>query len=260
MTSNVQPTAGVPRAVTAALVLAVLTVSVGYGVVLPLLPDLVERLLGTGTSPQLVSRHTGLLTAIYALALFLAAPAWGRLSDAHGRRNALLAGLPGFSGATAVFSLVESVAAIYVQRFLSGMFAAAAMPVAWATIGDLAPPDERRGRRLAFISMASVAGFLIGPTLGIVVTGAGAELFAVGSPTGSITIPLASMAILAALVGIVVAFAVPGWQRPDLSERASVTPAVKARPLIMRLLGLTFICRPGSASPRSASPGAAHRS
>lgn len=108
----------------------------------------VERLLGTGTSP-LVSRHMGLLTAIYALALFLAAPAWGRLSDAHGRRNALLSGLLGFSGATAVFSLVESVAAIYVQRFPSGMFAAAAMPVAWATIGDLAPPDERRGRHVA---------------------------------------------------------------------------------------------------------------
>jgi MFS family permease len=234
-----------PRATTAALVLAVFTVSVGYGVVLPLLPDLVERMLGPGTSTAPVSRHTGLLTATYALALFLAAPAWGWLSDAHGRRNALLAGLIGFSVATAVFSLVESITAIYVQRFLSGLFAAAAMPVAWAGVSDVTAPDEARGRRLAFISMASVAGFLIGPTLGVFVTRMGTDLLTFGSQVGSITIPLASTAMLAALVSIVVAAAVPNGQRSDLSEKAPGIPAEKDRPVIMRLLVLTFIVSAG---------------
>ena len=40
--------AGLPASTMIALMLAVFTVSVGYGVVLPLLPDLIERLLGTG--------------------------------------------------------------------------------------------------------------------------------------------------------------------------------------------------------------------
>jgi len=45
----------------ATLVLAVFTVSVGFGVVLPLLPYLIARLLGEGVADAQVSRHTGLL-------------------------------------------------------------------------------------------------------------------------------------------------------------------------------------------------------
>src|ERR1700674_2789058 len=81
----------------AALMLAVFTVSVGFGVVLPLLPYLIERLLGTGFEAAQVSRHTGLLTAVYTLSLFLFAPMWGRLSDRRGTRRVLLVGLLGFS-------------------------------------------------------------------------------------------------------------------------------------------------------------------
>lgn len=240
MTLNVQR--AVPRTTTVALVLAVFTVSVGYGVVLPLLPALVGRLLESPSSPGLVSRHTGLLTAAYALALFLAAPAWGRISDLHGRRKALVAGLLGFSVATAVFSVVDSLLGIYVQRFLSGAFAAAATPVAAATIGDLVPPGEQRGRRLAFLSMAGIAGFLIGPTLGVFVTRLAADILAPGSQAGTITIPLASMAVLGAFVSLVLAFAVPerrdatGADGARLAARASTGASV-----ITRLLTLTFI-------------------
>ena len=44
MTVTTQRSVGMPRATMAALMLAVFTVSVGYGVVLPLLPYLIERL------------------------------------------------------------------------------------------------------------------------------------------------------------------------------------------------------------------------
>lgn len=54
-----------------ALMLAVFTVSVGLGIVLPLLPYLIERLLKGGVEATQVSRHTGLLTAVYTLLLFL---------------------------------------------------------------------------------------------------------------------------------------------------------------------------------------------
>ena len=48
MRVNTERTAGVSAATMAALMLAVFTVSVGFGVVLPLLPYLIERLLGAG--------------------------------------------------------------------------------------------------------------------------------------------------------------------------------------------------------------------
>lgn len=72
---------GVPTSTMAVLMLSVFTVSMGYGVVLPLLPYLIERLLDAGGGAAQVSRATGLLTGLYTLSLFLFAPAWGRMSD-----------------------------------------------------------------------------------------------------------------------------------------------------------------------------------
>ena len=68
---------GVPPSTMAVLMLSVFTVSMGYGVVLPLLPYLIERLLGTGGDAAQVSRSTGLLTGLYTLSLFLFAPRRG---------------------------------------------------------------------------------------------------------------------------------------------------------------------------------------
>ncbi len=68
----------------AGLMFAVFTVSVGYGVLLPRLPYLMERLLGPGGGTAGVSRSTGLLTRIYTLAMFVFAAAWGRLPDRRG--------------------------------------------------------------------------------------------------------------------------------------------------------------------------------
>lgn len=95
------------------LMLAVFTVSVGFGVVLPLLPYLIERLLGPGGRAAEVSRSTGLLTALYMFALFLFAPVWGRLSDRCGRRPIPLIGLAGFGTITLTFSFTESLTGSY---------------------------------------------------------------------------------------------------------------------------------------------------
>jgi MFS family permease len=63
-----------------ALLLAMFAISVGYGIVLPILPFLVGRLAGTN-DPVIQSWHTGLVTGTYILAIFLFAPVWGKLSD-----------------------------------------------------------------------------------------------------------------------------------------------------------------------------------
>jgi MFS family permease len=241
---NTARTAGVPASTMAALMLAVFTVSVGFGVVLPLLPYLIERLLGAGVEAARVSRHTGLLSAVYTLSLFLFAPIWGRLSDRRGARGVLLVGLLGFGVTMLVSSFVESLAAVYAERFLTGMFAAAVTPVAAAVIGNFTTTEQGRARRLAFVSMAGVAGFLLGPMLGVFVTRFAADVFTLAMPAGSIAIPLAATALFAFLVVPAVAFAVPGGEGHDRSQKSG-TSVDKTAGLVPKLLILTFIVSVG---------------
>lgn len=242
---NTGRTAGVSASTMVALMLAVFTVSVGFGVVLPLLPYLIERLLGAGVEAAQVSRHTGLLTAVYTLSLFLFAPMWGRLSDRRGPRGVLLVGLLGFGASMLVFSLIESLTAVYAERFLSGMFAAAVTPVAAAVIGNFITTEQGRARRLAFVSMAGIAGFLLGPMLGVFVTRFAADLFTLDIPAGSVAIPLAATALLAFLVTSAVAFAVPSGEGHDRSQRTTGTSVDKTTWLVPKLLILTFIVSAG---------------
>ena len=224
---------GVPTSTMAVLMLSVFTVSMGYGVVLPLLPYLIERLLGTGADTVQVSRSTGLLTGLYTLSLFLFAPAWGHLSDRFGRRIVLLIGLVGFNATMLIFAFIENLSAVYAERFLSGIFAAAVTPGALATIGDLATTEEARARRLTFVSLAGISGFLLGPMLGVAIARGAASLFSVDGAAGAPAIPLAGTAVLALLVAAAAAVTIPGRERFDpaiaRSQRTSGT-RVNGRP------------------------------
>ena len=234
-----------PRATLATLMLAVFTVSIGYGIVLPLLPYLIERLLGPEVASASVSRHTGLLTGAYALALFLFAPRWGGASDRFGRRNILLLGLLGFSVTMFVSSFTEGLPMIYVERILSGAFAAAVTPVAAAAVSEFAPSDHVRARRLAFVSMAGMTGFLLGPMFSVFISRLAAEFVTTVQPTGSLRFPLAMTAGLALVVSVAAAFAIP---RARSAERRGKGPLASVRAngwLVARLLALTSIVSMG---------------
>ncbi len=242
---NSSSAAGVSVSTMATLMLAVFVVSIGYGVVLPLLPYLIERLMGAGGESTQVSRHTGLLTAVYTLSLFLFAPLWGRLSDRRGSRGVLLVGLLGFGVTTLVFSFVESLVAVYAERFLSGVFAAAVTPVAAAVMGSFTTTEQRRARRLTFVSMASIAGFLFGPMLGMFITRFAGNLFTLTMPAGSLAIPLATTALLAFFAAVAVAFSVPGGKEQYQSRKTTGVSTDKTTWLVPKLLILTFIVSAG---------------
>ena len=245
MSSDLGISDGVSRATMTTLMFAVFTVSIGFGVVLPLLPYLIERLIGAGSEAAQVSRHTGLLTAIYTLSLFLFAPMWGRISDRRGPRVVLLTGLLGFTATMLVFSFIESLVAIYVERFLSGMFAAAVTPIAAAAVGNFATTEHGRARRLAFVSMAGIAGFLLGPMLSVFMSRFATELFAITRPAGSVAVSLTTTAVLAFLVAAAVAFAVPGGKGPARTPKTKKAAAEKKAWLVPKLLILTFVVSSG---------------
>ena len=244
MSTRATPT-GIPASTMAVLMLSVFTVSMGYGIILPLLPNVIEGLLGAGGDGPQVSRATGLLTALYTLALFLFAPVWGALSDRYGRRPILLIGLIGFGTTMLIFAFIDNLAAVYVERFLSGLFAAAVTPVALAAIGDLAASDEVRARRLTFVSLAGISGFLLGPMLGVFVSRGAANLLPIANATGSLALPLAGTAVLALLVAAAVSIAVPGTKAGDTAIRRGGPAGEPVAWLVPRLLLLAFIVSAG---------------
>ena len=236
---------GVPLRTMVVLMLSVFTVSMGYGVILPLLPYLIERLLGTGGDAAQVSRATGLLTGLYTLSLFLFAPVWGRLSDRYGRRSILLIGLIGFSATMLTFAFIENLSAVYAERFLSGLFAAGVTPVALAAIGDLAATEEARARRLTFVSLAGISGFLLGPMLGVLMANGFANMFRSVGAVGSLALPLAGTAVLSLVVAVAAALTIPGT-KPGEAAPQREQPASQIGPwLVPRLLVLSFIVSAG---------------
>ncbi len=236
---------GVPSGTMAALMLSVFTVSLGFGLVLPSLPFLIERLAGASGNTGQVSRATGLLTGLYMLSLFLFAPAWGKLSDRLGRRSVLLIGMIGFSATSLTFAFVENLPAIYAERFLSGLFAAAVTPVALAAIGDLASTEAVRARRLTFVSLAGIVGFLLGPMLGVFVARSVPTLFSAKLDAGSLEVPLVGTAALALLVAIAVSIAVSGKTQFDSNPNRAQPALPTDKWLVARLLALAFIVSAG---------------
>ncbi len=228
----------------AVLMVAAFTVAVGYGVVLPRLPNLIERLLEAGAEAGQVSRHTGLLTAAYTVSLFLFSPLWGRLADQRGPRGVLFLGLLGFGITLLVFSLAESLVALYAERFLSGMFAAAVTPVVAAVAGSLATTEQERARQLALVSMASMAGFILGPMLGVFIARF-ADFITFTMKAESIAIPLTATALFAFSVASAVLFAIPGGENRDRSHKIKGAALDKTAWLVLKLLILTFIVSAG---------------
>ena len=162
-----------------------------------------------------------------------------------GRVACCLWGILGFGVTMLVFSFVESLAAVYAERFLSGVFAAAVTPVAAAVIGNFITTEQGRARRLSFVSMAGIAGFLSGPMLGVFVTRFAANFLTRTMPAGSVAIPLAATALLAFLVAGAVALAVPSGKGHDRSQEAAGASVEKTVWLVPKLLILSFIVSAG---------------
>ena len=84
---------------------------VGFGLIIPLLPFYGEFYQA---SPFVV----GLLMATYSLTQFLAAPAWGRLSDRVGRRPVLLISMAGAVVAYVWLGFAQSLWVLFAARAL----------------------------------------------------------------------------------------------------------------------------------------------
>ena len=134
---------------------------VGLLMVLPLLPFYAKS-LGQG------GLVVGLLVSSFAVAQLLTAPMWGRLSDAYGRRPAMLVGLTASALAYVVFAfaleLPHSLFWLFLCRLVQGA-GGGTVSVIQAYVADATQPEER-AKALGWLSAATNAGVAIGPVLG----------------------------------------------------------------------------------------------
>ena len=149
------------RGVLASLALVMLAASLDATAVGTALPRIVTDLRGNDL-------YTWVFT-IYLLTMTVSMPVWGSLSDRFGRRPVLFVGLVIFLVGSALCGLSTEMWQLIVVRGIQGLGAGAIVPISLATIGDLYPPADRARLQAAFSSLFVLA-FLIGPTLGGVLT------------------------------------------------------------------------------------------
>ncbi len=134
----------------------------GIGVIVPVLPKLVEQMQGNNL--QAATHSVGWLGALYALMQFVFSPILGSLSDRFGRRPVILMSLFGSGIDYLVLAWAPTIGWLYLARIVSGI-TAANFSAASAYIADVTPP-EKRAAGFGMIGAAFGLGFIAGPAIG----------------------------------------------------------------------------------------------
>lgn len=135
---------------------------IGFGIIIPIMPQLVADLSGGDISSS--SSLYGILISTYALMQFLFAPMLGALSDQYGRRPVILLSLLGSAISLLIMAVAPNYAILYIGRVIAGITGASLIP-ANAYIADVSPP-EKRAQNFGLVGAGFGLGFIIGPAIG----------------------------------------------------------------------------------------------
>ncbi len=140
----------------------VLIDSIGFGVILPVMPRLLTAL--TGATTAAVTPIAGFLLTTYAVLQFACGPIMGNLGDRYGRRPVLLGSLAAFGFDYLLMGFAPSVGWLFLGRAVAGVAGAVYSP-AMAYIADVSPP-EKRAQSFGVMGAAFGGGFILGPAIG----------------------------------------------------------------------------------------------
>ena len=111
-----------PRSAIAFLFVTVLMSIVGFGIVIPVMPELLEELTGKG--PDESAALQGYLLGVYGFMQLVMSPILGALSDRFGRRPVILTSVAATSLDFLLMALAPTSWWLFVGRALSGATAA----------------------------------------------------------------------------------------------------------------------------------------
>jgi DHA2 family multidrug resistance protein len=120
------------------------------------------RIQGSLSSTQ--DQITWVLTS-YIIATAIMMPLSGWLAGQFGRKRVFLISIAGFTLASVLCGLAQTLPQMVVFRALQGLGGAALVPMSQAVLLDINPP-ERHGRAMAVWGMGVILGPIIGPALG----------------------------------------------------------------------------------------------
>ena len=197
---------------------------VGFSIVIPLFPHLLDYYITTeGSAGTLIGALNaaaewmggdtvfkktvlfgGLLSTLYSLLQFIFSPLWGALSDRIGRRRVLTLTLAGSALSYLVWIFAAEFWVVVLTRLVCGMMAGN-IAVASAAAADVTDEKDRT-KGMAVVGIAIGLGFVFGPVIGGL---AAPEQIVKGAVTGSFglnpfSVPAAIAAAMALLNFILV--------------------------------------------------------
>ena len=181
------------------VLLVLLLDSIGFGIVLPVLPALIVDVAHVPMAQA--TRISGYLLVAYALMQFVAGPIIGNIGDSFGRRPVLLACVWAFAIDYAVMAAAPAIGWLFAGRLIAGIAGASYGP-ANAVLADVTPGEDR-AKVFGWMGAAFGGGFILGPAIG--------GLLASFGPRA----PFMAAAGLAALNGLWVLFSLPETLRPE---------------------------------------------
>ena len=131
---------------------------IGFGLVFPLLPAFAKQFNASDLT-------IGFLGASFAIAQFIFSPIMGRFSDFFGRKPVIAFSLAGNTLAFLLFGLSDSLIALFIIRFMQGIFSSAALPVANAYVADVTSMKDRTSA-MGKLGASLALGFIVGPAMG----------------------------------------------------------------------------------------------
>ena len=148
-----------------AIIFVLITVvinSIGFGIMIPVLPELLKELTGLSNSDAVL--YGMWLTFVFALFQFICMPIVGGLSDRFGRRPVMLLSLFGLALDYFIMGFAPTIAFLFLGRIIAGAFGAT-FSTANAYIADISPP-ETRAQNFGLVGAAFGVGFMLGPVVG----------------------------------------------------------------------------------------------
>ena len=142
--------------------ITVLLDMLAFGLMVPVLPQLIVDLQGGNAASA--ATIFGVFGTAFAVMQFLAAPVLGGLSDRFGRRPVVLLSNLGLGVDYVIMALAPTIPILFAGRLISGA-TSSSFSTGSAYVADVTEP-EKRAARFGMLGVAFGIGFVVGPAVG----------------------------------------------------------------------------------------------